>query len=135
MATDNDDNTGLTVAVIGGGALLVWLLWRGRGKGAGGGVREQGSARVSAPAQLMVWVLGGDRVALNTVDGMVLDLPTMVARARAMGAARVFRTGDARHGWVLDVIGALRDAGVAVDEARLEATQPRLPSSSRTPRS
>jgi hypothetical protein len=133
MATDNDDNTGLTIAVIGGGALLVWLLWRGRGKGAAGGEREQGSTRGSGRAQLVVWVLSGDRVALNTVDGVILDLDTMVARARTMGAARVFRTGDARHGWVLNVIAALRDAGVAVDEARLEATQPGFPSTSRTP--
>ena len=30
MTTDNQGNTGLVLALAGGGAALVWLLWRGR---------------------------------------------------------------------------------------------------------
>jgi hypothetical protein len=124
MATTNDDNTGFTLALLGGGALVLWLLWRGRGKGGGGGAGRPDSR---GPSELIVWALSGDRVALDRVDGPIVDLATMVARSRAAGAAGLFRTGDARHGWVLNVLGALQAAGVLVREGRVEATRPAAP--------
>ena len=108
MATRKQNNTGRTIAVIGGGALLVWLLWRGRGKGKGS--RGDGDGQ-SASATMEVWLRGGDRIEL---DGVSSDLATTVARARAAGMARVHVSGDARQGWVENVVHALRAAGVDV---------------------
>jgi len=104
MATRTQNNMGRTIAVIGGGALLAWLLLRGRGKGKGSGGGGHGS-----PAVVEVWLRGGDRIEL---DGASSDLATTVARARAAGAARVFTAGDARQGWHQHVIDSLRAAGV-----------------------
>jgi hypothetical protein len=108
MSTDRENNTGLTIAMIGGGALLGWLLWRGRGKGKGDG---NDADHGSAPSAVQVQILGGDRLKL---DGASADLATTVARARAAGAARVSVTGDASQGWFERVVHALRAAGVHV---------------------
>ena len=114
MATRKQNNTGRTIAVIGGGALLAWLLWRGRGKGKGKG-KGKGSGgdgdHSSAPDVVEVWVRSGDRIELDRVSS---DLATVVARARAAGKARLHVTGDARHGWFEYVADALRAAGVDV---------------------
>jgi len=109
MATHKQNNTGRTIAVIGGGALLAWLLWRGRGRGKGSSGEGD---HTSAP--VIVRVRGSDQIEL---DGVTSNLATMVARARAAGATRVFATGDARHGWIVQVIAALKAAGVAIDTA------------------
>jgi len=110
MATRKQNNTGRTIAVIGGGALFVWLLWRGRGKGKGKGKGSDGDGRHnSAPAAVEVWIRGGDRIELDRISS---DLATVVARARAAGKARLHVAGDARHGWVENVTDALRVAGV-----------------------
>lgn len=111
MATRKQNSTGLTIAVISGGALLAWLLWRGRGKGKGSGGDGD---RNSAPAVVEVWLRSGDRIELNGVSS---DLATVVARAHAAGTARVFAAGDTRHGWATQVIAALKAAGVAIDAA------------------
>lgn len=112
MSKSNENNTGLTIAMVGGGALLLWLLWPGRGKGKGKGEGKGGDSESStAPAAVVVRIRSGDQVDL---DGVSSDLATTVARARAAGAARVFAVGDARHGWVTTVIDALKAAGVAV---------------------
>lgn len=109
MATRKQNNTGRTIAVIGGGAFLVWLLWRGRGKGKGsGGNGDHHSDPV------IVRIRSGDQIEL---DGVSSDLATTVARARAAGATRVVATGDARHGWIVQVIAALKAAGVVIDAA------------------
>lgn len=108
MATRKQNNTGRTIAVIGGGVLLAWLLWRGRGKGKGNGGNGD---RNSAPAVVEVWILSGDRIELDRVSA---DLATVIARARAAGKARLHVAGDARHGWVENVTDALRAAGVDV---------------------
>jgi hypothetical protein len=108
MATRTQNNTKRTIAVLGGGALLVWLLWRGRGRGKGKGSGGD-DERMRAPEVVEVWLRGGDRIELN---GVSLDLATTVARARAAGVARVFTAGDAREGWHRHVINALREAGV-----------------------
>lgn len=111
MATHKQNHTGRTIAVISGGALVVWLLWRGRGKGKGKG-KGSGDDRDSTPSAVEVWLRSGDRIELNGVSS---DLATAVARAGAAGTARVFATGDARHGWVTQVIAALKAAGVAIN--------------------
>ena len=108
MATHKQNNTGRTIAVIGGGALLVWLLWRGRGKGKGSGGEGD---RNSVPAVVEVWLRSGDRIELDHVSS---DLATVVARARVAGKARLHVAGDARHGWVENVAQALRAAGVDI---------------------
>lgn len=108
MATRKQNNTGRTIAVVGAGALLVWLLWRGHGKGKGKGGDGD---RSSAPAAVEVWIRSRDRIEL---DGVSSDLATTVARARTAGKARVHVTGDARQGWVENVVHALRAAGVDV---------------------
>ena len=113
MATRKQNNTGRTIAVIGGGALLAWLLWRGRGKGKGKGKSSGGDGGHNS-APVIVRIRGSDPIEL---DGVSSDLATTVARARAAGATRVFATGDARHGWINQVIAALKAAGVAIDAA------------------
>ena len=108
MSTNSENGTGLIVAALGGGALLLWLLWRGRGKAKGsGGDADHGSA----PPAVEVRILSGDRIEL---DGVLSDLATMVARTRAAGVARVHATGDARAGWVTKVLETLRAARVDV---------------------
>jgi len=112
MSTRNKNNKGITLAVVGAGAGLLWLLWRGRGKGKpGDGERSSPSAAVT------VWILSGDRLALGRSDGASVDLATVVALARAAGAADTHATGDARHGWVEQVNQALEAAGVKVSVA------------------
>jgi hypothetical protein len=112
MVTRKQNNTGRTFVAIGGGALLVWLLWRGRGmgKGKGKGKGSEGD-HTSTPAAVEVWVRSGDRIELDRVSS---DLATVIARARAVGKARLHVAGDARHGWVENVTDALRVAGVDV---------------------
>lgn len=128
MSTSNENNTGLTIALVGGGAFLAWLLWRGRGKGKGKGKDADGD-HSSAREPVTVWIRSGDRVEL---DGVSSDLATIVARARAAGAARVFATGDARQGWFTAVMDALKAASVEVYEASWPPTAPRIGSPSDT---
>lgn len=109
MSSREKNNTIATVAMVGGGALFVWLLWRGRGKAKNGrGDGDLGDAR----APVKVRIRSDDRLEL---DGTGSDLATVVARARAAGAAHVQVTGDARQGWYTSVVDALRAAGVRVD--------------------
>jgi hypothetical protein len=92
---------------MGGGALLLWLLWRGRGKSTNHGDEAHGRAR----SVIAVTLLAGDRIEL---DGVPADLPTTVARARTADMAKVHANGDARAGWVIEVLKALRAAGVDI---------------------
>ena len=94
MATRKQNNTGRTIVAIGGGALLVWLLWRRRGKGKGSGGDGDHN---STPAAVEVWIRSGDRIELDRVSS---DLATVIVPARAVGKARLHVAGDARHGWV-----------------------------------
>jgi hypothetical protein len=108
MTTDNQGSTGLVLALAGGGAALVWLLWRGRGARGG---RDQARDHRDDHAEIVVWICSGDRV---RVDGVSMDLTTAVNHARSARRVNVFATGDARHGWVEQVRDALRAAGVDV---------------------
>jgi hypothetical protein len=126
MVTHTQSHTGRTIALLSGGALLAWLLWRGIGWGSGGIGRGSGGTgkisgkgssndRNSTPklAAVEVWVLRDDRITLNGVSS---DLPTVIAHARAVGVARVHVDGWAREGWFKKVREALRAAGVDILE-------------------
>jgi hypothetical protein len=111
-----DRHTGQRVVLVGGAALVAWLLWRRRHGGDGGdaGARGSGTDATPTPAQLApcrVWVRA-DRI---EIDGARADLPTVVARCRAAGRAEVRATGAAITRSIIDVLAALKAAGVAVD--------------------
>lgn len=117
MSADSDDHRGgtaFTLAAIGSGAALLWLLLRGRawswrsGNGRSGG---EGSS-AARPPPISVMLRDGDRI---EVDGVPTNLATAVAKARAAGRVHVRTDGAVRHGFVSEVRSAL--LGVAVDVA------------------
>jgi len=117
VADRNDKNkTGRTVALVGGGALLLWLLLRGRGWGLGEGTDHEGTGSGASgptgarPARCRVRI-DADGIEL---DGAPTDLETMTARCQAAGSADVHATGAAITGVVAEVIHRLRAAGVEV---------------------
>lgn len=114
---DRDDLTGRTIAVVGGGALLVWLLLRGRGWGSGGPrpATARPAAEPGQPRRCHVRVSGSG----IDLDGVRADLPTAIERCRAVGTAELIATGDAIGRVIADVVLALQAAGVDVraDEA------------------
>lgn len=101
------EGTGRTVAILGGAALAVWLLSRGKGWGVRGPGDAQ-AAGVTRPSRCVVWI----RPEGLTVDGVAADLPAVIARCRAAGEAEVHATGDTIHRVVRDTIQALHAAGV-----------------------
>ena len=115
-----DNHTGRNLVLVGGTALLFWLLLRGKGWGLGGGGGDGlggagGGTNVTptsneAPARCQVFIRG-DHIDL---DGTPADLPTVVARCRASGQADVNATGDAIVRAIADVVRALQSAGVLV---------------------
>ena len=122
---DRDSHTGRNLALVGGTALLFWLLLRGKGWGLGMGSGGMGSgvghggadqgANVTpttneASAPCRVWIRG-DHI---DVDGTTADLPTVVARCSAAGQADVKSTGDAIVGTISEVVRAIQAAGVVV---------------------
>ena len=112
MSVENDDHdasTALTVAAIGGGALLLWLVLR-RPNGWRWGDRSA-DPQPAARRAVSIVVRDGERV---DVDGASTDLATAVAAVRAAGAAHFRASGDARQGWVSKVYYALVDAGMEV---------------------
>ena len=119
-AHDNDEHdsgTAITLAAIGGGAVLLWWLLRGSGKGWGGrGRRGDGSdgGGGSPPRLPAIWVRvrDGDRI---EIDGFATDLPTMLARAQASSQVHLTADGAARHGLVSAVLWMLLDADINVD--------------------
>ena len=62
------------------------------------------------------------------VDGVAADLPTVITKCRAVGAAEVRATGNAITGVVRDAVKALQAAGlelhVAPDLAYLVPSEP-----------
>ncbi len=107
------EQTGRTVALVGGAGLVAWwLLARGKGWGfrslgdRDGGDRGTETAR--APARRIVWVRA-DRI---EVDGVAADLPTVIAMCLAAGTAEVHATGDAITSTVTSLLKALKAAGV-----------------------
>lgn len=100
-----DRKHGKTAAVVGGGALLVWLLLRGEGFGFS---RKPSRATSARRLRIRISDVG------ISVGGEPATFDEAVARGRAAGSAEVFATGAARYGTVEDLIAALRDAGVQV---------------------
>lgn len=125
-----EQNRTRTAVVLGGATLALVLLLAGRrggrggaeaGLGAGGardpGPGDTGTRALPAPAEVNVWLRSGDHIEL---DGVASDLATTLARARAVGRANVYATGDTRVGWIGSVLNALRAAQVSVRaDARL----------------
>lgn len=120
----NPNHTGRTVAVVGGGALLLWLLLRGKGRGLGmGGTgqsdgtgKDDGSRPNSAPlATTLVEPRRCQvRIASNgiTVDGKPATVAEVVAACKSTEGAEVLVTGGARRADHEDMEAALKQAGI-----------------------
>ncbi len=107
------DKHARTAALVGGGALLLWLLIRGKGFGLGhaGAAIGDGSRAGSAPtARCRVRI---DAAGIET-DGVATDVRTMTERCRMAGSADVRATGAAITGVVAEAVQALLAAGVRV---------------------
>ena len=104
------DHSGRKLALVGGAGLAAWwLLSRGKGWG----FRRSGDGREgtsATPTRVVVWVRG-DGI---EVDGVVSDLPSVIAKGRAAREAEVHATGAAIVRTVRDVVVGLRAAGVSV---------------------
>jgi hypothetical protein len=109
-----DDKTGRNLALVGGGAALLWLLLRGGSgfglgdKGDGAGSDDKGTSTPKRPrAKVRVDADG------LSVDGQRTDIPGAVALVDGR-EAELFATGAARAGTVWEVETALRAAGVHI---------------------
>jgi hypothetical protein len=116
---EGDNGTAIALAVVGGGAVLLWWLLRGRGKGWGwggsGGRLGDGHDRDGSPPRLPainVKLIDGDRILLN---GAPADLETTLARARVSSQVHLYTDGAPRMGFVSKVLWALLDAEVPVE--------------------
>jgi len=115
------DNTGRTIAVVGGGALLLLLLLRGKGWAAGAG-SSNGSGDGPAPDAPTSGTTAAPPPPCHVridADGLQLDgspasLATITEHCRAAGSAEVRATGAAITGVVAEVVRALQAAGVRV---------------------
>jgi hypothetical protein len=108
---ETESQGGRTAVIIGGGALLVWLLLRGRGWLIARGQLGDGKATIApagSPCRVRLDATGIE------LDGARADLTKMVARCRAAGVAEVTATGAAIVGEIGEVLRALREAGVTV---------------------
>jgi len=117
---DHTDSTGRTVAIVGGGALLLSLLWHGKGWSVGkrdddgrsaGDAHGVGTGASASPPPPCRVRIDGSGLQL---DGAPADLPTVTDRCRAAGSAEVRATGAAITGVVAAVVQTLQAAGVRV---------------------
>ena len=118
-----DDHTVRNVAIVGAGALVLFLIFRGKGWGFGGnggsGLSGDGGAvgtpstTQPAPANLPPCQVKVREGGID-LDGASADQATTIARCRAAGAARVSATGAAITGQIADLVRALQAAGVNV---------------------
>lgn len=102
-----DTRTGRTVVLIGGGALLAWLLLRG-GKGWRFG---SGHGAVHSPGQPCRVHVGEDHI---RVDGQPATLTAAIVACQARGSAEVTASGAAIIGAINEVVVRLKKAGVRV---------------------
>jgi biopolymer transport protein ExbD len=70
---------------------------------------EAGTAEGAKEATLEVAV---DRAGAVTVDGKAIELPALEQRAHGIARASLLADRDAKHGRVVEVVDALRRAGV-----------------------
>src|SRR5689334_10019793 len=110
---DTTKHTGRTIALVGGGAILLWLLFRGKGSGLGSGGDGPGPAAGETP-KLRVPCRVFIRAGRIDLDGVPADLPTVVTRCRAGAGADVRSTGGASVQAIEDVIHALQQAKVPI---------------------
>ena len=126
---EHDSSTVLTLAAVGTGAVLLWLLLRGKGKGWGGfgrgggfgGGRDGGSftagydGGVSPPQRpiLLVRLVEGERILIDGDKPVSLD--TMLARALTSSKVHFTTDGAVRAGFVSKVLWTLLDADIDVD--------------------
>ncbi len=106
-------HTGRNVAIVGGAAVLAWLLLRGAGWRLGGRSDAAGSGAATPtppPSPCRVWI----RSTGLEVDGQLVDLPTLVRRCQVAGRADVRATGAAIVRTIDEVMDALRRAGIVV---------------------
>src|SRR5690348_17163493 len=101
---ESDNGTAIALAVVGGGAFLLWWLLRSRGKGWGlggrGGGLGNGSDGGGSPPRLPainLKLVDGDRILLN---GAPADLETTLARARVSSQVHFYTDGAVRMGFV-----------------------------------
>jgi hypothetical protein len=103
------EHTGRNVVLVGGVGLAAWwLLARGKGFGFRGPSSGTDADTAQPLTRCIVWIRA-DRI---EIDGVVADLPTVIAKCRAAGTAEVHATGDAITGTVVGVLKALNTAGV-----------------------
>lgn len=108
------DHTGRHVVLVGGlGLAAWWLLSRGNdygglAKGTGSNEGQPVTAPKQRPERVVIWI----RANRLEIDGVVADLPTVIAKSREAGAAEVHATGDAITRVVSDVLRALDAANV-----------------------
>ena len=106
-------HTGRNVAIVGGAAVLAWLLLRGSGWRLGGRSEAAGNDATTprpSPSSCRVWI----RSTGLEVDGQIVDLPTLIHRCQAAGRADVRATGAAIVRTIEEVMDALRRAGIVV---------------------
>lgn len=122
----SNSHTGRTVAVVGGGALLLWLLLRGKGRGLGGKGQGDGDGAGSGPGpgsgsdvpQLPTSDVAPRRckvrIASNgiTVDGKPATVAEVVAACKSTDGAEVVVTGGGRVVDHEDIEAALKQAGI-----------------------
>lgn len=108
------DHTGRNVVLVGGAGLAAWwLLSRGLGSGfRGPGTGKDGidAAATKHAQRVVVWVRA-DRL---EVDGVIADLPTVIAKSREAGTAEVRATGSAITHVVREVLASLHAANVKI---------------------
>lgn len=106
-----DDNTGRNLALVGGGAALVWWLLRGGGGFGLGDGRGSGAATGSTPkAKASPAKVRVDGAGVS-VDGQPTDIAGAAAIVKERGAAAVQVIGTARTGTTEDLLNALRATG------------------------
>ena len=115
--SETRSHTGRNVAIVGGAAVLVWLLlrgtgWRlgGKGDAAGNDAATTTPSPSPSPSSCQVWI----RSTGIEVDGQPVDLPTLVRRCQLAGRADVRATGAAIVRTIDEVMDALRRAGIVV---------------------
>src|SRR5262245_852689 len=120
----SNSHAGRTVAVVGGGAFLLWLLLRGKGWGMGGKGEGSGTGAGSgsgsgspppsppeaSPRRCKVRIAAGG----IAVDGKPATVEEAVVACKSTEGAEVLVTGGARKGDHEDLKAAFERAGIRI---------------------